>query len=603
MLRDLHYALRTLRNAPAFAVTVILTLGVGLGLNTTLFTLFNTYILRPFAISDPYSLYSVRWSTPRSTRGLATWEQYLELKANKAVFTDAVACIPLLARFESRNLVGMAVSGNYFRALGVAPQAGRPILDDDNATPGTGAVTVLSYQLWKAQFNQDAGVIGRTVRISGKPFEVIGIAPERFTGIAEFPVDFYVPLTVQSAVVAGPDIFSPEKPPGVLLIGILRHDVTVLQAEAALTNWIRHATESLPQNERAIRATLTSRATPVSLDPEILSVFIPLLVVFGLVLLICCANVSNMMLARGLARQREIGVRLALGAARSRLIRQLLSENFLLALLAGAVGFAISLLTIRGAQRLMVSTIPPSLNLIQMPPLDPDYRMFFFVLSAAALTTIACGLAPALQATRTSLIEALRGEFGTRISASRLRSLLVVSQISVCLILLVLTGILLRSSGSYQHMDPGYNPHGITYPLFIGRSGNVPGGKLAQELLTAQWIDSLAAAARAPLRSSVPASITPAESTQALRVLYNIVSPEYFTILQIPILRGRNFVKAEADSEGPVAIISQATAQKLWPNQDAPWQVHRHRSQDVPRQRRATGHRGSHHRRRQGRRQ
>jgi ABC-type lipoprotein release transport system permease subunit len=162
-----------------------------------------------------------------------------------------------------------------------------------------------------------------------------------------------------------------------------------------------------------------------------------------------------MMLARALARQREIGVRLAMGAARSRLIRQLLSENLLLSLLAGMVGFAVSNGAIRGAQRVLVATIPPALNLLHVAPLKPDYRVFLFILMAAALSTILFGLAPALQATRTSLVEAMRGEFGARISSSRLRSALIVSQISVCVILLVLTGILLRGSGAYQHRDLG----------------------------------------------------------------------------------------------------------------------------------------------------
>jgi len=314
---------------------------------------------------------------------------------------------------------------------------------------------------------------------------------------------------------------------------------------------------------------LYSRATPVSLDPEIIALFIPLLVVFGMVLLICCANVSNMMLARALGRQREIGVRLALGAARSRLVRQLLSENLLLSFLAGAVGFFVSIGTIRGAQRLLVTTIPPSLNLVHIPPLDPDYRMFLFVLCTAGLTTIVCGLAPALQATRASLTEALRGEFGIRISASRLRSVLVVSQISICLILLVLTGILLRGSSTYQRMDPGYNPHGVVYTLFIGRTDPAASPKVAQELATAPWVNTMAAALRPPLRQVVQVPMRTTQGTESIRAAYNIVSPEYFRVLDIPIRRGRNFRSTEGDAEAPVAIISQATAQKFWPNHDA----------------------------------
>jgi len=570
MFRDVRYALRTLRGSPAFAVTVILTLGIGLGLNTTLFTLFNTYVLRPFAVNDPYSLYELRWTTTKSQRPMFTWDQYQDLKkAQPAFFDDTIAFSPFLARLENRNMVGMAISGNYFLALGVGASPGRPILPEDASTPGIGAVVVISQQLWKNEFAEDAGLVGRTVRISGKPFEVVGIAPKDFGGVAPFPIDFYVPLTMQSAIVPGPDVLGPDKPFGLMLIGRLKRSVTVDQAQAALTTLMRHSTEQLPEAERAMNATITSRSTAVSLDPEILTLFIPLLVVFGLVLLICCANVSNMMLARALGRQREIGVRLALGAARSRLVRQLLSENLLLSLMAGAVGFAVSIGTIRGAQRILVATIPPSLNIVHIPPLDPDYRMFFFVLITAALTTIVCGLAPALQATRTSLTDALRGEFGMKISASRLRSVLVVSQISVCLILLVLTGILLRGSSTYQRMDPGYNPHGIVYPLFIGRTDGSSTSKVAQELVTSPWIDALAATSHAPSRAVVQVPMRTAQSADSIRAAYNIVSPEYFGVLNIPILRGRNFRGTEGDSEAPVAVISQATAQKFWPNEDA----------------------------------
>ena len=570
MLRDLRYALRTLRGSPAFAVTVILTLGIGLGLNTTLFTLFNTYVLHPFAVNDPYSLYGLRWHTTKSIRPMVTWDQYQDLKRQKTVFTDTIGFSPFLAKLESRNLVCIAVTGNYFTALGVGASIGRPILPEDASVPGTGALVVLSDQLWKSDFGADPAIVGRTVRISGRPFEVIGIADKAFVGLAEFPVDFYVPLTVQSAIVPVPDLFGPDKPSGILAVGRLNPAITLDQAQAALTGWLRNLTDQLPEGERAIDVTLHSRATPVSLDPEILTLFLPLLVVFGLVLLICCANVSNMMLARALGRQREIGVRLAIGASRVRLIRQLLAENLLLSLLAAAVGFAVSIGTVRGAQRLLVATLPPSLNLVHVPPLDPDYRMFFFLVSAAAFATVVCGLAPALQATRASLTEALRGEFGVAVSASGLRSVLVVSQISVCLILLVLTGILLRGSSTYQRMDPGYKPHGVVYPLFLGRTDPGASWKVAQELVTAQWINVMAAAGRPPLRPVVQVPMSPAgQGTQTIRAAYNFVSPEYFGVLDIPILRGRNFSGVEGDAEAPVAIVSQATAQKFWPNEDA----------------------------------
>jgi predicted permease len=386
-------------------------------------------------------------------------------------------------------------------------------------------------------------------------------------------MDFFIPITIQSAVAPGPDLFGPEKPRGAMVIGRLRAGVPLEKAKAALTVWIKHATAEWPESERAIQAILQSAATPVSIDGEfgaaVLPIVLPLIVVFGLVLVICCANASNMMLARALGRQREIGVRLALGAARSRLIRQLLSENLLLSLLAGAVGFAVSNLAIRAAQRVLIATIPPALNLLHVAPLQPDYRVFLFILATAGLSTILFGLAPALQATRTSLVEALRGEFGARVSSSRLRSALVVSQIGVCVILLVLAGILLRGSVAYQTRDLGYRIQGVVYPFFLGRLDADAPAKLARRLVAESWVDQLAAAWHPPLYSAEKIPVTPAQGTQAVRAGFNMVSPEFFKVLEIPILRGRIFGKQEAASDAPVAIVSLATAEKLWPNEDA----------------------------------
>lgn len=336
MLRDIRYALRSLRGAPAFAITVVLTLGIGLGLNTTLFTLFNAYVLRPFAVNDPYSLYNFEWRTTRGAGAGLTWEQYQDLRAQAPVFSDTVAFSPVIARVESRNSYGFAVSGNYFTMFRVGALHGRPILPEDASIPGSRAVVVLSHQFWTSAFAGDPAIVGRTIRIADRPFEVVGVGPPDFAGVAELPIDFFIPLTMQSAVLPGPDLFGPQKPRGIMVIGRLRPEIPVERAKAALSLWIERSTAEWPENERAIQATLQSAATPLSRDSELLRqllpVFLPLVVVFGLVLVICCANVSNMMLARALARQKEIGVRLAMGAARSRLIRQLLSENLLLSL-------------------------------------------------------------------------------------------------------------------------------------------------------------------------------------------------------------------------------------------------------------------------------
>src|ERR1700678_2878052 len=183
MLRDLRYALRTLRGAPAFAVTVVLTLGIGLGLNTALFTLFNAYGLRPFAVKDPYSLYHFGRQTTSENLGPLTWELYQGLRTHMPVFSDTVGFAPVLARVESRNVQGFAVTGNYFTMLNVGTFEGRPILPEDASTPGAGAVVVLSHQFWEAAFAGDRSIVGRTIRIADRPFQVVGIGPAGFSGV------------------------------------------------------------------------------------------------------------------------------------------------------------------------------------------------------------------------------------------------------------------------------------------------------------------------------------------------------------------------------------------------------------------------------------
>jgi predicted permease len=570
-LADFRHGLRTIRRTRAFTAAAVLTLGIGLGLNTALFTLFNAYVLRPLAVRNPYSLYQLGWTTRSFQRGTFSWEQYQEVRSQAAVLTDTFASEPLRARVEQRNLTGSLVSGNLFNVLGVETILGRPIGEADASAPGADAVVVLSYQTWKTIFAGDPTVLGREISINGRPFEIIGVCREGFTGLETVPTDLYVPITMHAAVLPGPDLFGPEKPSLVNIIGRLATGISMEQAKASLTAFVTHATDQLPEAQQAIQAVLISRATALPADAKMFVVFLPLTVAFVLVLVICCANVSNMMLARALARQREIGVRLSLGASRMRLIRQLLSENLLVAALAGITGFAVSSAAIRGFQRVLFTTLPPSYaKLLHLVPLTADYRVFFFILAAAAASTILFGLAPALQGTRVSLVRALHGEFGSRVRASHLRGALLVSQIAVCVVLLALTGILLDGSSRYQQRDIGYSIRGIVSPFTPGRLDRNTMVKLAHHLGLESWVENIAGAWRRPLNGSIaPMSCLPGGTLQEIQANYNFVSPEYFGLLGIPFLRGRNFTTDESRSEAAVAIISQATQRRFWPNEDA----------------------------------
>jgi predicted permease len=334
---------------------------------------------------------------------------------------------------------------------------------------------------------------------------------------------------------------------------------------------VQQETADLPEIERASQATLTSKATVLTLQPKVVAAFSPLIIAFLLVLLVCCANVANMMLARAIARQKEIGVRLALGASRARLVRQLLSEGLLLAALSGVAALVVGLLTTGGGQDLLLSTMPKTYtSFVHLVPLHMDRNVFAFLTLASAFATILSGLAPALQATRGSLTDAIRGEFSANIRSSQLRSGLVVSQVTICLVLLIMTGVLMRCSASLKDTKVGFATNGMVYPVFFDRTQAPPSQQLMQHLEQQPWVDSMALAVRPPLGGSVRTiPMTPAGRNQVEAEGFNFISTGYFRLLGIPIVRGRDFTPSEMDAEAAVAIVSQATARHFWPKQDA----------------------------------
>ncbi len=553
LLQDVQFALRTMRRSPAFTATAILTLGVGLGLNTMLFTLFDAYVLRPVAVSQPYSLYQLSMNLRTASSFHFDWDQFRQLRAQAPAFSDSLAAASFGTRSGTRGHSGLLVSDNYFSLLGVKMAAGRPILPDDRS------VAVLSYRLWQSMFHGSDSTLGRTLLVNGNPLEIIGICSADFDGMppGDTPPDFYVPAAMQTAVAPTADRWD--------IVARLRPGVSQAQAQASTSVIVRNLTAQLPDSERALSAGLTSRATAVALDARTLAVFSPLLVVFGLVLVICCANVANMMLARALARQREIGLRLSLGAARGRIIRQLLTESLLLASLAGLLGLAISNLGLAGIQRVLISTMPKSYaGLIVLAPLATDRRVLLFLFLASAAATVISGLAPALQVTGMRLMGAMGGEF-SRFRSARLRGALVVSQVAVCLLLLVLTGVLLRNSAALQRIAVGYETHGVVSPLIFSQTAAADSAKLARNLEGQPWVAALAVAMRAPMSGRVrTVPVIPSNHAQAERAGYNMVSGAYFELLHIPILRGRSF----AANDDSVAIVSQATARRFWPGQE-----------------------------------
>jgi predicted permease len=554
--QDIRYALRGMRRSPGFALAVIGAIGLGIGLNTTMFTVFNAYALKPFAVRDPYGLYGFTWYGKGGQGHWFSWGQYAGLRSARAPFSDVLATVNVHGQIAGRTLFGQLVSGNYFTMLGVGAAQGRVLLPDD-----TGAVMVISREVWRNQFGGDPAVVGRKLYLRGRPFEVVGIANAGFVGLESFPGSFWIPLRQYAAVMDGPDLFGIPQKDGLKLIGRLQPGVTPEAAKGALLAWSRAIAPE------AIGVAMIPHGTTVPLTRDAILTFIPLFTAFGLVLLIACANVSNLMLARALARQREVAIRVSLGAGRARLIRQLLTESVLLALPAAAAGLAISQGTIEGARRLLFATVPPAYSrILALADLSTDWRVFGFILAASLVAALVFGLAPAIQTTRSRVVVANRGDFSSDYRPARLRSLLVVVQVGVCVLLLICTGVVLRSERNVMARNTGLDTRGVWDLKMMERYQP----QVAARLAATPGVEGVAAAWHAPLYGTPrQIGVIPTGRRETVRTGYNFVSARYFGLFRIATVQGRTFSEAESDTEAPVAVVSEAAARRLWPGREA----------------------------------
>ena len=555
-VQDLRYAWRGLRHNPAFLATTVLTLAVGLSIVTIAFTIFNAYVLRPFAVADPSSLYRIGWRSDAAGGQSFTWAHYETLRERTDVFDALVAEAMRYGSSEGRTLSVAAVSLNYFEALAPPMRIGRPFTRADGEAP----IAVLSDQAWGRLFARDSAALGRDLELDGRRVTVIGVLRPEFTGLDDMPRDVWVPIADHS--------------PRVEITGRLRAAVTPAQAQAALTPLMRPMVDDIVKQRdhaRGARADVSPQSTPVALTVPLLAVLSPIFAAFVLVLATACANVSNVMLARAISRHKEIAVRLSLGASRARVVRQLLTEGLLIALIAGAAGLALAAWALRAGTSVLFGSLPPSVAaLARVAPLTFDRRVFLFAFAAAAATTLLFALVPALQASRTALTDALRGQRTGSLRGSRLRSVLVVGQVAVSIVLVVVALTLARNGAAVGRIPLGFDPQGVV-------SINVRGEEDVQPLVR-RLAETLAADPRAAevavtggnplfIRSrQVAASPSAAPAQGGTR--FTFVSPEYFSILRIPVQRGRGFTAGEAASSARVAIVSHATATEFWPGAD-----------------------------------
>ena len=595
--RDLASALRLIRKHPALSAIAAVSLAIGIGLNTALFALVDATLLRRLPVERPEQLVDVYAS---DTDGFAWYgsshPDYLDLRDGARALTGLAGYAPAMAAVrsgdESRVMPGEVVTGNYFRVLGVPVARGRALLPDDDR-PGAAPVVVISAALWSAALDADPGAVGRTLRIGARPYTIVGVAPERFGGMTA-PVltpDFWVPMAWIDDV--QPVVFQTTRPsPGatplerrgsrwMLLKGRLREGESAGTAAADLNGVMRTLEATYPGSNEGFRVTVVPTrdvSTHPMIEGRLRAGAVSLVVLMGLVLLIVCANVAGLLLERASGRRREIALRLALGATRARLVRQLLVESAVLSLLgaAGGVALAWGLLQGLGAIRAPL-LVPVALDLAL------NGRVLGLSVALALGAGVAAGLLPAWTGTR-SLLGGLTGgatAWSTGRSRWSPRRGLVTVQIAVSLVLLVMAGLLARNLAVAGRADPGFSPEtvaAVTVGLgLVGYDADEAARFLerARDRVRAlPGVQAVATASRAPLSINYSrGGVAPAEWTGPdafVPVDMAVVGAGYFDALGVPVLAGRAFDDAidTADSP-PVAVVNEAFARRFWPDGSA----------------------------------
>ena len=567
LFQDIRYAVRTLRRAPLFAATVAATMGLGLGMLGSAFTLLNAYLLKPIDLPDPYALYSLSWDTEATQRRGFRFADYEALQREASHFSRVAAVRDVTVMQEDVSTPGLLVTGNYFELLGARPALGRLLRPDDAAVRGGAAVVVLSHNAWRSRYGADPSIIGQRVSLGRQRFEVVGVAEPQARLSGQEMVTFWAPLTMAD-VFPGGSPFSEPQAASLDVVGRLRQEVNAAAAGAWLEVWLRQRFPP-PSDAAPVAVRLDSLATLIPLDGLIVTLLAPLILsAFGLVLLVACANITNLMLARALARQPEIVVRLALGASRWRVARQLIVESLVLAVPAAAAGLVLVMVAARVFPAAVLATFPAGFFPVEnvLVPIDPDVRVLAFLAAAAVVSAVLITLAPTGRLAGLRLAQASRGEASADARGSRLRSGLVAMQVAACVLFLVGAGSLLAESSRLANPRTNLNYERVSLinidPMVRGR--------LATRLASDAAVQQVAVASKPPLvMGPLPTTRMTASATSiAQNAGYTFVSPEYFPMFDIQIVRGRTFTPAEASSGAAVALVSEATAAALWPGLD-----------------------------------
>ena len=575
--RDLRYSFRLLARNPGFTVVALLTLTLGIGANSALFSLVNTFLLRPLNFDKPESLVMLWENNPQKgrTQNEVAAANYLDWKEQNQTFEQvaglSIDSFLLTSTDEPVQVEGAFVSPNIFQLLRVEAAQGRTFLSDEDQ-PDRAAVAVLSHGCWQRRFGADPGIVNKEITLNGEKVTVVGVMPAEFQlPIRQF--DIWLPLAL-----------SPEQTKNrgshyLYVIGRLKPDATLKQAQSDISNISSRLEQEYPQTNSGWGASLISLRDQLVGDLKLLLLI--LLGAVGFVLLIACANVANLLLARASGRQKEIAVRIAMGASRKRLIRQLLTESMLISIIGGVLGLVLAVWGIK----LLIASLPPAIinSVPLMREVNIDIRVLIFTTLISLFTGIIFGLAPALQASRPDLNETLKeGSRGVAggVNRQRMGGALVVSEVALALILLICAGLFINSFVRLQQVDPGFNTENILamdvalspsryddevkigafYKQLLEKIGNLP-GVVSTGAVSHLPLGGSNAARGFVIQDNMPA--TPADVPNAN---YRMITPAYFTTLSIPLQQGRFFEEQDGNESPGVVIVNEALARRYFPN-------------------------------------
>ncbi len=594
LLQDMRYALRLLRKSPGFTLVAVLTLALGIGANTTIFTVVNAILLRPLAVEDPERLVAVLGTDARNSTAAQqflpmSYLNYQDLRDKNDTLTGMAAFtgtgVNLSGVGNPEQLNATLVTGNYFDVLGVHAAVGNLFDREQAKKQGGYPVVVLSYGLWQRRFGGERSIVGKPITLNQQPFTVIGVVPKSFQGIfAVGTPDLWIPDAMHDQVLTGiiKDWFLQRRPLIMFVFGRRKPGVSLEQAEANLQTIATQLAKEYPnENEgRNVRLLPLAQTTVGPNGRElVVKAGALLMTVVGLVLLIACANLANLLLARGADRRRELAVRMSLGATKSRLVALLLSESVILALVGGGTGLAVAI----GFRRVLLAFRPPFLNPGDLD-LSMDSRVLLFTLGVALATAFAFGMLPAWQAIRFSVNETLKeggGRSGTGGGRHTVRSGLVVVEVMLSMIALVGSGLFLSSLHNAEQIDPGFETRNMLVMNFdLGAQNYKPEQgqefyrRLMERLRAIPQVRDASVGSTAPLgggfaRTVFPEGVDASDRRNGILTAVNQVDTEYFKTTGTSILRGRGFEETDREGAPLVAVVNQAFADKFFPNQDA----------------------------------